>query len=65
MLVKLLSCRISVLKFLWFVMRCCLLFSYNGFMRESMFSVGLQRIATSDVNRVKEIVDATFDKVIE
>ena len=34
-------------------------------MRESMFSVGLQRIATSDVNRVKEIVDATFDKVIE
>jgi len=34
-------------------------------MRESMFSVGLQRIAASDVDRVKEIVDATFDKVIE
>jgi len=42
-----------------------LLFSYNGYMRESMFSVGLQRIATSDVSRVKEIINATFDKVIE
>jgi len=34
-------------------------------MRESMFSVGLQRIATSDVDRVKEIIDTTFDRVIE
>ena len=34
-------------------------------MRESMFSVGLQRIVSSDVDRVKEIVDTTFDTVIE
>jgi len=34
-------------------------------MRESMFSVGLQRIASSDVDRVKAIVDTTFDTVIE
>jgi len=47
------------------VITYCLLCRYNGFMRESTFSVGLQRIATSDVDRVKEIVDATFDRVIE
>jgi hypothetical protein len=38
---------------------------YNGFMRESTFSVGLQRVAVSDVGKVKEIIDATFDRVIE
>ena len=42
-----------------------LLCRYNGYMRESMFSVGLQRIASSDVDRVKAIVDTTFDTVIE
>ena len=34
-------------------------------MRESMFSVGLQRIASSDIDTVKEIIDETFEKVIE
>jgi len=34
-------------------------------MRESMFSVGLQRIAASDVDKVKQIVNTTFDKVIQ
>lgn len=41
-----------------------LLNRYNGFMRESMFSVGLQRVATADVAKVKDIIDATFDRVI-
>jgi len=38
---------------------------YSGSMRESMFSVGLQRISPHDVDRVKQIIDETFDKVIE
>jgi len=44
---------------------CNVLFRYNGYMRESAFSVGLQRIATNDIDKVKEIVDATFDNVVE
>jgi len=49
--------------FLVIMFRCC--FRYNGNMRESMFSVGLQRIAASDVDKVKQIVNTTFDKVIQ
>jgi len=51
--------------FTLFFIICCFLLRYNGYMRESMFSVGLQRIASSDIDTVKEIIDETFEKVIE
>lgn len=38
---------------------------YNGYTREATFAIGLQRIDKQDVEKVKKIIDATFDKVIE
>lgn len=38
---------------------------YNGYTREATFAIGLQRIDRSDVEKVKKIIDATFDNVIE
>ena len=40
-------------------------YSYNGYTREATFAIGLQRIDRSDVEKVKKIIDATFDNVIE
>lgn len=41
---------------------CC---RYNGYTREATFAIGLQRIDQQDVEKVKKIIDATFDNVIE
>lgn len=38
---------------------------YNGNTRESTFSVGLQGIRKEDVERVKQIIEETIDKVIK
>lgn len=38
---------------------------YNGYTRESTFAIGLQRIHRNDVEKVKDIIEATFSKVIE
>lgn len=37
---------------------------YDGSTKQSYFSVGLREIHESDVNKVKEIIESTFDKVI-
>ena len=38
-------------------------FRYDNSMKESMFSVGLQGIKEDDVEKVKEIIQDTFNKV--
>ncbi|XP_006874805.1 PREDICTED: presequence protease, mitochondrial [Chrysochloris asiatica] len=38
---------------------------YNGSTREAFFSVGLQGISEKDIQTVKNIIDRTFDEVIE
>ncbi|XP_053386243.1 presequence protease, mitochondrial-like [Mercenaria mercenaria] len=38
---------------------------YNGYTKESSFSVGLQGIHKDDVDKVKQIISETIDKVIE
>ena len=38
---------------------------YNGYTKESSFAVGLQRVDKKDIQKVKDIVDATFDSVIK
>lgn len=40
-------------------------YRYNGYTREATFAIGLQRIDPRDVEKVKKIIDATFDMVIE
>lgn len=37
---------------------------YNGYTRESSFSIGLQGIHPDDVEKVKQIIEETVDKVI-
>ena len=38
---------------------------YNGYTKEASFSVGLQGIHRNDVERVKQIISDTIDKVIQ
>ncbi|KAG3257777.1 pitrilysin metallopeptidase 1 [Ictidomys tridecemlineatus] len=38
---------------------------YNGNTREAYFSVGLQGIAEKDIQKVRDLVDSTFDEVVE
>ncbi|KAM5235046.1 presequence protease, mitochondrial [Ctenodactylus gundi] len=38
---------------------------YNGYTKEGYFSIGLQGIAETDIQTVKELIDRTFDEVIE
>ena len=42
-----------------------ILFRYNGYTKESSFSVGLQGIHKNDVEKVKQIISDTIDKVIK
>lgn len=37
---------------------------YQGMMKEAAFSVGLRGISSDDVDKVKDIINTTFDKVI-
>ena len=38
---------------------------YNGYTKESSFSIGLQGVHKDDVDKVKQIIEETIDKVIK
>ena len=38
---------------------------YNGYTKESSFSIGLQGVHKDDVDKVKQLIEETIDKVIK
>jgi len=43
----------------------CWFFRYSSDTREASFSVGLQRVDSKDLDKIKAIIDKTWDQVIE